>query len=366
MLLGTDAHKATQDLENLSEENVVVEAEQDEENNLLQTMLPTEMQIAILLQLVTDEDFFKDLYAFMRTSKWAHQLANDLQLWRAVATHWFAPENISQLSDGQLSGILALFAKTDYADLVRNLPSVEEVKENENEDEDEVAVQTQARDFYLPYCHALGIAASRGHVASTQVFLERLAGFPGPHYVGEALKTVARYGYLDLAQMLTQALLTKDTQGRDMQLRSACRLALQHQHWGIVSLLMEQEACSKHSELLSEVLQVAGQANQTILVNKLITHNRAQLSLLDKLSVLTQPGYQNSGVGLDVLFGNHTWLVRAPLCFGLQQLGYRAQTTEEVDVDAVEELLAGLSIEEVTESAETTEQAIPALSMHKS
>ncbi len=346
MLSGSGTRTFTEDLENLSEETVVAEEEQIKEENLLQTMLPTELQIAILLQLVTEEDFFEHLYAFMRTSKWSHQLANDVQLWRAVAQHWFEPENIRKLSEKQISGILALFAKVDYADLMKKFPAQEVA------DEDQDAVQIQDQNFYFPYSQALGIAASRGHVASTKVFLERLAEFPWPHYVGEALKTVARQGYFDLAQMLTQALLTKSEHGRDMQLRSACRLALQHQHWGIVSLLMEQEACCKHSKLLSEVLQVAGQANQTTLVNKLITNNRAQLSLLDKLSVLIQPGYQNSGVGLDVLFDNHTWLVRAPLCFGLQQLGYQPQTTKEADVDVVNDLLAELSIDDPSEATE--------------
>ncbi len=79
---------------------------------------------------------------------------------------------------------------------------------------------------------------------------------------------------------------------------------------------------------------------------------RPQASLIDKLSVLIQPGYQNSGVGLDVLFDNHTWLVRAPLCFGLQQLGYQPQTTKEADVDVVNDLLAELSIDDPSEATE--------------
>lgn len=343
MLSGSDTHTFTEDLE--SEESAVTE----EETNLLQTMLPSELQIAILLQLVTDEDFFEHLYAFMRTSKWSHLLANDVQLWQAVAKHWFDPENISKLSEKQIGGILALFAKADYAGLAKKLPT-QDVAE---EDQDEIKVLDV--NYYFPYCQALNVAASRGHLASTQVFLERLAEFPGPHYVGEALKTVARKGYLDLARILAQALLTKGVYGRDMQLRSACRLALQHQHWGIVSLLMELDACRQHSELLSEVLHAAGQADQRTLVNKLIANNKGKLSLLDKLSVLTQPGYQNSGVGLDVLFGNHTWFVRAPLCFGLQQLGYQPQPTEAADVDVVNDLLAGLSIDEPSESTEVAE-----------
>lgn len=332
-----------------SEDQLDVSSEADEkETNLLQTMLAPELQIAILLHLVQDEDFFEHLYAFMRTSKWSYLLAHDQQLWQAVAKHWSAPENINKLSTMQLAGIFVLFAAIEQdASLSINLMMAAQKNEQ----------------CYLLYSQALNIAASQGHLASTQFFLKRVSGFSGPHYVGEALKTVARKGYFDLAKILTDAILTKGKHGRDRQLQSACRLALEHQHWDIVSLLMEQDACRQNDELLSEVLHAAAKAGQSTMV-KQITKNSSQLSLLDKLSVLTQPGYQHSGVSLDDLFSNTTWLVRGPLCFALGKLGYQPQPSEEVDVDVVNGLLADFSIDEL-ESTEVAEPTLSALGVRK-
>lgn len=297
---------------------------------------PEEIKMLILAQLVQEPGFLKHLLAFMQTSKESNELAHDAPLLRAAAQHWLLPQNISALSNKQINKLKCHLPKED----------LEKFEEDFEED-----VQERIADLepYNASCEGLLLAAARGHVAMSKSFLQDLEEWKFPYYIGEALKIVAAEGYFDLALILTEALLKKNKYGRDLQLQSACRLALAEPHWDIVSFLIEQPACSNDSKLLNEVFNAAKQANQTALVKKLVDNHSAQLGLLEKLSMLTQPGLEEACDNVEKLFNNHSWLIKAPMCFGLRRLGYPRQNTK-VDMKVVNELLAMISEDDCAES----------------
>lgn len=279
-------------------------------------LLPDEIKIVVLKQLVRDPAFFRSLFAFMRTNQKSNELAHDPQLLRAAALYWLTPQNISALSNRQIKHLQGHLPPEDFAKFEKDF-------------EKDVKERISALPSYDANCKGLMLAAARGHAGMIKVFITALEEWDLPYYIGEALKTVATEGYLDLALILTAALLTKNKHGRDLQLQSACRLALAHQHWEIVSFLIDQPACATNSKLVNNIFHAARKANQKDLVKKLVENNSAQLGLLEKLSLLTQPRLRATD-DVEKLFSNHSWL-KAPLCFGLRRLGYPRQNTN-VDI----------------------------------
>ncbi len=284
-------------------------------------LLPTEIQLHIIKQLIPDSKYISSLLAFGASARLSKRLTVDLQVWSAVADYWLSPEHLPTLSISTLGKTLQMFAQVGHNHLIDLLdPNYEHL--------------------YHVNGKALIAAGNAADTNSIQVFLDRLQNNSYPHYVGEALKAVCAKGSLAQATLLLTTLLRKNEHTRDYIITHACKIASENAKWDIVSLLLNQDACRSASTLLGEVLLTAGKANEPEIVKQIIKESAGNLSLKDKWAVKSTPGFIASGLSIDDLFSNDYWFVRAPIHYLV------SQASPQADLDDVTELLAQATLED--------------------
>ncbi|HRE32545.1 MAG TPA: hypothetical protein PLD88_11275, partial [Candidatus Berkiella sp.] len=269
--------------------------------------LPTEIQLNILEQLISEPDFFKHLSNFAQVARWSNVLTKDFNLWIKIAQHWFSLES------------------------------------------------PRRKDKYDFFSKALEGIVSVDNSLTLGLALKNLEEFGFPHYIGSALHRACKAGNLSLARLLLTNLLTKNQHTRDHLIQSACKTALENKYWPIVALLAQTDDCRKNTQLIREISTEAAANNQADLVEQMLEQDLEKLSLTDKLSIVGTPGFAATGLDLNDLFVNNHWLVRTLLCFGLRQLGYQVapeliieEVVDDVDIDKVADLLENFTLEDET------------------
>jgi hypothetical protein len=283
--------------------------------------LPYELQVQIIMQLISDPNYINHLLAFGSSAKLPKRLMMDFQVWSAIADYWLSPQHFPTLSRSKLAKTLQMFAQAGRNHLISLLdPNYEHL--------------------YHVNGKALVAAGNAADTQSMQVFLDRLQENPYPHYIGEALKAVCAKGSLEQSMLLLTALLRKNKHTRDYIITHACKIALENAKWDIVSLLLKQDACLKDSALLGKVLLQAGKENMHEIVKQILQMKPCYLSFMDKWAVKSTPGFIATGISIDDLFSNDYWFIRAPIHYLV------SQPLPQADLDDVAELLASVSLED--------------------